>query len=127
MEPDERGLPPPRVRGVEDVDARELDGGDRGRDGAPEDEPAEQDREVLRPADEQRHDGHEERVLDELEVGDHVVVEERVVGRRRSHDLEREPEQEEHARDPDGASRAQPLDAVPRDEPRSRRGNPPFY
>ncbi len=58
--------------------------------------------EVVRATDEQRDADREQRVLDELQVADQVVVEERRrPERRRTERLERQPREERRARDPE--------------------------
>ena len=76
---EEGRLAPAGVPRSEDVDAEELQERDGDRDGRPEHEPAEHDREVRGASHEQRHGQCEKRVLDELQEAHEMVVEERVV------------------------------------------------
>ena len=70
-----------------------------------------------RASHEQWNRDREQGVLDELEVAHQVVVEQRVVERRRTEGLEREPYEESGAEDPERASRGEPR------EPSSSRCN----
>ena len=88
---EERRLPPAGVPRAEDVDSEELQQRDADCHGRPEDDRTDHDGQIARASHEQRNRDREQGVLDELEVAHQVVVEERVVERRRPERLEREP------------------------------------
>ena len=108
---EEGRLPPAGVPRSEDVDAEELQERDGDRDGGPQHEPAEHDREVRGASHEQRHGQCEKPVLDELQEAHEMVVEEGVVEGDGSEGLEREPGEEGGSGQPERAparSRASP-------------------
>jgi hypothetical protein len=111
---EEGRLTPPGVPGTEDVGAEELEKRDGRGGGRPEDEPAEDDRQVVRPPHEQRDRDREEPVLDELQIADEVVVEERVVEGHGTERLERQPREERGADDPEKARSREPGEPRPR-------------
>ena len=114
---EERGLPPAGVPGAEDVDSEELQERDADCHGRPEDDRTEHDGQVARATHEQRNRDREQGVLDELQVADEMVVEQRVVERRGTERLEREPREERRADDPEHPSCGEPR------EPSSSRCN----
>ncbi len=113
---EERRVAPARRRDGEHVGAEELQERDRRRNGAPEHDRADENRQLPAATDEERDADGQEPVLDELDVADEVVGEERVVERGGPEDLEGEPGQESRTGDPEGPSGAK------RDEAGSARG-----
>ena len=69
---------------------------------------------VIRPPDEQRYRRNEQGVLAELDEGDNVVVEERVVLRHGPDRLEREPAEQEEPGIQTARPGRRPLETVPR-------------
>ncbi len=114
---EEGRLPPAGVPRAEDVDAEELQEGDAHRHCRPENDGSEQDGQVARAPHEQRDRNREQGVLDELEVAHQVVVERRIVERRRPERLEREPDEQAAPTIQSVRPRAQPR------KPFSGRGN----
>ena len=90
------------------------------RDGRPEHEPAEHDRQVRGASHEQRYGQREQGVLDELEEAHEMVVEQRVVEGDRAERLEREPGEEGCAGQPEPAPRAEARQPVSRGDERRR-------
>ena len=84
MASEERRVAPAGRRRREDVASEQLQNGDARRDGAPEDDAEDDERQIATSAHEQRDGYGEQRVLDELEEAHEVGVESLVVQRGRA-------------------------------------------
>ncbi len=114
MVTEEGRLAPARVPGAEDVYAEELEQRDAHRDGSPEDEATDHDRQILDAPHEERYDKGKQRVLPELEEAHQMVVEEGVVQRRRPKCGECEPHEQGAAGNPEESSRLESSDSESR-------------